>query len=248
MPIPYTDLQIASGQAPGYSVMIKGGENPAVGTAYEDIWSYGGTKTLSTAAAAYYISSSSASDTAVTVFVEGLDANWNYQTVSILLIGQTKTEIGSGLTWIDVFRVTNISATALVGIVYVYEDNEISDGVPGTATKVRAAISIGNEITKQAIYPVPAGTRGYLRNFTASLKLGLAKTGSVQLMMKPFGEVWKARHAIGFSGSADSDVLHTFSPHFEMLPKTFIKLRVKLSAEDEVDGGFGLILIKQGGL
>jgi len=243
----YSYLDIITGNAPGYSVIHKGAENLAVGTAFEDLWSYGGTKTLSTVAATYYISSSHGDDVG-SMLVEGIDANWKLQSQLVTLVGQTKTEIGSGLTWMDVYRVTNVSATPLVGTVYVYEENDITTGVPGTATKVRASITIGNEITKQGIFPIPAETKGYLTHVDVSLVLGLAKTGTAQIMLKPFGEVWKARHTFSFSGAAQTGFHHPFNDPFPLPAKSFIKVRCKLSAEDEVSGGFIVVLHKQGGL
>lgn len=114
-----------------------------------------------------YISSSSAADN-FPIEVEGVDANWEFQSQTTNLDGQTTVELGSGLTWNRVFRAKNMDpdGDSLAGDVYIHTDSDAgADGIPdSTANTVGCiAFGFGDEQTLMSLYTVPADyDAGYL--------------------------------------------------------------------------------------
>lgn len=153
----------------GVSVVRKFGYNYSVGTAYEDVWNQGGTYTYQSSASTMYVSSSDAGDTG-TMTVEGLDTNWDEQTQSVTLSGQSQVEVGSGLTWIRVFRAFNTGGTEFAGDIYVAETDSLTGGVPDTDSKIKAKITSPEEQTKMALWSVPAGKTLYITSIYAGTR------------------------------------------------------------------------------
>lgn len=163
---PQRDLyaEIARGRL-GTSVVtnVKFGRNESVGTSDENINDIGGTYTYSTAAVTLYFSSSSASDTDQTVTVVGLDGNNNEVTITGSLNGQTKTALSTDL--FRVYRAFISAGSALVGTLYIYEDDTVTNGVPQTSSKERARILVGNNQTQMAQITVPSGYEMVVTDF-----------------------------------------------------------------------------------
>jgi len=166
------------------------GQNPAVAATLEDIWSFGARHTEIATAAALKVSSSSGSDT-FDVTVAGLDADWNPQTVTQTLAGETETTVGTTETWIRVFSIRNVSATAAVGDVYCYLDDTVTAGVPQTQTKVQLKIPIGYERSLACRLSVPLGKVGRIVQVSASISAAAAS--QIRLMYRPFGEIAEVR-------------------------------------------------------
>jgi len=175
------------------------GQNPAVAGTLEDIWSFGGRHTEIATAAELKVSSSSGSDT-FNVEIEGLDADWNPQTVTQALAGQTETAVGSGVTWIRVLSMHNVSAVPAVGDVYCYLDDTVAGGIPQTQTKVQLKMPIGFERSMAARQSVPLGKRGNIIQIAGYISAAQASEG--RLMYRKFGEVAEVRRIfnIYFSG------------------------------------------------
>ena len=242
-------LDIASGNMPGWTGLNKFGRNPEIDTANaSDIWTYGGataprqqyTYPFIAAAAALYISSSDAGDKQVYT-VYGLDADWKAQVQNVTANGQTKTEIGTGLTWIRVHRVVNIGATVNAGAVYVYEDVAPSSGVPAAA-KVRAHIEIGQNQTLMAVYSTAANTTAYLIHLWGSMNRSVT-TGSadVTLYVRPFGQVFQVKYVIGLVGTGSGKLDQYFDPPLVIQPKSDIKVYAAASANDtDLSAGFDM--------
>jgi hypothetical protein len=161
------------------------GTNPAVGGTFEHIWSHGGVHTEISTAAALHISSSSNSDT-FNLEITGLDADWNLQTVTQALVGQTETTI-AGVTWIRVFRIRNAGAVAAVGDVYCYLDDTVTAGVPQTQAKIQLKMPIGYEQSLAARLSVPDGKTGYIVAVAGST--GVEAATEINLMYRAFGGI-----------------------------------------------------------
>ena len=84
------NLQIARGQIQGHTGLIIFGYNPDVDTTIESVWPDGGVVPHPTVASVLKISSSSANDTSAgtgarTVYIEGLDSNYNVISETVTL-------------------------------------------------------------------------------------------------------------------------------------------------------------------
>ena len=145
------ELQVARGQIPGHSVLNIFGFNTAVGNTFITPWELAGAGTqyvVPVSATTMSLQSSSASDTAVSVLIQGLDANYN-QIQEVLVTNGTapRTTVNSYLRinkiiQINGMAVGNISITN-GGITYGY-------------------ISVGVGISQMAQFTVPAGYSFYI--------------------------------------------------------------------------------------
>lgn len=200
----------------------KFGFNPSITTASdpEDVWEQGGLYTYTAdAGAAHYISSSDAGDTQ-DVSVQGLtvdsNGNWNLEETIVTLSGQTKTQIitDSGDPYVRVFRMENDadSGNDFSGVVYVYEDDTVTDGVPDTATKIRASIDNGNNQTLMALYTVPTGYVGYLFRGEVGIEFtGTVGTGTIYgtfcYKSRRAGKVFKVKKKISTVATGQSNYI-----------------------------------------
>jgi len=229
------------------STMRKFGNNPDIDTATtpEDVWSYGGTYTFLSSAATLYASSSDAGD-AVEITVEGLDADWNVQTSTVTLNGQSQVEIGSGLTWIRCYRAYNSDSTDLAGDVYVAESDTLTGGVPDTASKVKAMIVAAEQQTNMAIYTIPAGYTGYFMRGYISQVISRSSYAVVELRARLFGGVFRTgiRDGLVSTGSSRIDQYYPIPAAYP--PKTDIKATVTEVGANNMDisAGFDLLLVK----
>lgn len=137
----------------------KWGLNPDVDTGNEEaIWDVSGEYIFTEIAQPYYISSSSASDTepiTVELITEMPNGLYLRELVTVTLQGQSKLAIPTQFPCVASNRAFNFGSSELLGDVYIYEDDTLSDGVPDTPSKVRSKIIIGNGQTQQAVYTVP---------------------------------------------------------------------------------------------
>ncbi len=238
-------LEIAKGNVDGHSVMHKFGQNLDIDTGtHEDIWDFGGVYTFSTTADIDTLSSSDATDGQV-VRVYGLDANWEACEQNVTLNGQAKVTLDTSL--IRVYRMVNIGATDIAGVVYCYVDGDITDGVPDTDEDVRAIINGENNQTLMAIYTIPVGYTGYLINSYVSLtKARTAKTAEMVFKARPYGSVFQTKATIGLNSAGTSYIDRTRITPSKMPEKTDIKVHCEeVSASDtSVSAGFEIILVR----
>ena len=225
---------IAEGNIPGHYSINKFGYNPTLATSYEDVWEQSLVYTYTTTAQVMHCSSDDAGDTQM-IEVSGLDANWNYQVVSIKLVGLTETVIGTAL-WMRVFRVRNMGATDFAGTVYVYEDDTVTLGVPQTPTKIRAIVENGNNQTQMALFTIPSGHTGYLLKAYASTSS--AKLVSSGLFIREPGGVFQIKHLKEFSDSIWS---YDFPIPLKVKARSDIAMRAKVTvAGGDIAAGFDL--------
>jgi len=206
--------------------------------------------TYSASAEAHYIASTDAGDTTQTVTVQGLDADWNVQTIEVSLNGQTRVRIGSTETFIRVFRAS--SDAALAGTVHVGVGTYTS-GSPDSANDVRAVIVQGSDQTEQAAYSIPDGYSGLLTGYHLSLNRISGSTTAqvtVTLRVREFGETaFKVKATLNLR-AADVDGSRLYDPHLVIPAKADIELRVdEVSANDvDITGEFDLWLVQDGAL
>jgi len=218
-------LDVAQGiDRNGLSQVLLVGRNADIDTGAEDIWDAGGTLTQFAAAAAVHVSSSNNADDK-TLTINGLDANGNPQTKTVVLVGQTETTVAG--TWTAIFSASLSAACA--GDVYVYEDDTVVAGVPQTAAKFKAKILATATKTFMAVYMIPTGYAGFLAEYGGS-HAGI--------------ELWKIA-ALG--GSLEwAENLNGYRQVPVYLPAgTFIKLRYTAAADNQDVRASAVIILRK---
>lgn len=191
------------------------------------------------------LSSSAAGDTQ-DVEVQGLDTNYALVTQTITLTGQTRKALDTDL--IRIFRVVNVGATDNAGTIYCYVNTALSSGVPIDTTQVRALVHIGNNQTLMAVYTIPAGKTGYMRDWFASIA-GANKTSNylIELRARPFGQVFQLKHTSSLSDVGTSYQQHKYEEPEVFAEKTDIEIRVQATAAGvtaaSISAGFDIVLI-----
>ena len=196
----------------------------------------------STTAAIDSISGDNASDTQV-IEVQGLDANWDLVVQEVTLNGQNRVALGTPL--IRIFRAKNVGSVDLLGHVLVYENTAISGGVPIDTTKVRAVIHAENNQTEMAVFTIPAGKTGYMRDWYASMAgTRKAATHEIKLYARPFGQVFQLKHNNRTTIFRQQLLQHSYVEPEVFREKTDVEMRVNTDQDSAgVAGGFDIVLI-----
>lgn len=149
------ELQVARGQIPGHTPRNIFGTATAIGTSFRTPWELASTAALPflSAQSQLTLSSSSASDTAVSILINGLDDNYEVVTEVVALNGLT------GVTTTKQFRFINDLITVAGNAVGL-----VSAKVGATTY---AAITAGYGRNQAAVYHVPAGHSFYLGRIDA---------------------------------------------------------------------------------
>lgn len=188
------ELQVARGMIAGHKPLFKFGLNSDINGSLETIWSHSTPYVYPTAATVMKVSSSSASDTADgtgarTVFVAGLDANYNEISETVTLTGQTS--VNTTQLFLRVFRsyvVTAGSGGTAAGTLYI-GTGTVTSGVPAT---IYAVIDVGDNQTNMAMWTVPAGYTLYIYRGTFSAASNNAAQFVLgKFMVRPFGSVFR---------------------------------------------------------
>ena len=166
------DLQVSRGQVDGHTPIYIFGLSTTIGsTAYGPAWegltASGGNYVYPSSAAVMYLYSSSASDTAVTVQINGLDANYNPISEQILLQGTTA--IATTNSYLRINSLATVIGTA-VGNVSLYSNSAKTGGT------LYAQINIGNGNSQMSIYTVPAGYTFYQTYLQADANTGVTSS------------------------------------------------------------------------
>ena len=198
------DTEVALGNITGYELNAKFGRVKNIDAADNavDIWAFADdtaspradTKTFPSAASTIYVTSSSASDTAVTVTVQYISSTGAAVTVTgVALNGQTPVSIGA--TGLDVNRMYVDGATAAVGIIYATVGNDFTAGVPNDVTDVLAVAPVGFQQSQLAHFTVPLAKTLVINDvlMTVSRASGSAGSADVTLRVKNFGGVSRIR-------------------------------------------------------
>jgi hypothetical protein len=153
------ELQLSRGQIPGHTPRNLFGTATAIGTTFTTPWELANTNALPflSAQSQLTLSSSSASDTAVSILINGLDDNYEFISEVVALNGLT------GVTTAKEFRFINDLITVVGNAVGL-----VSAKVGATTY---AAINAGFGRNQAAVYTVPENHSFYLGRidaFTAS--------------------------------------------------------------------------------
>jgi hypothetical protein len=152
------NMQVAMGKVPGASLVNLYGYQAAVSSTYIPVWENATVYTYPPdAGTTMLLYSSSASDTNVTVRIDGLDANFEMISENLTL-----TNGATGVTTVNSYRrINNVRVIGTVnaqGILRLSSDNK---------TTTYAQIAIGTGKTQWSMYNVPAGYTFFLNRVTA---------------------------------------------------------------------------------
>lgn len=221
--IPYS-IGVARGDFNHLSGIQKFGYNSDVGTSYETVWSGGGVYSYISTAGTATVTTSNTDDNNGTVEIQGLDANYDLQTVTATIAGSATTE-----TFIRVFRVRMVTPgtgqTTNVGNITVTVDSTTAAYIPA-----------GEGQTLQSVYTVPNGYRAYLLSISGGSEK--EKEITMKLIARPSGESFNVKAYQNFRTTLDKQ----FNVHEVFTAKTDIELQVKADATTGVAGQFELLL------
>jgi hypothetical protein len=254
-------LAIAEGLVSGKTFIHKFGKAPDfdIGDGVVTIWDGANDGLLGGGAMSYtysstadigLISSSSGSDT-VDIEIQGLDGTGAIVTQTITLTGQTDVDI-SGVGGTDlkrVYRMENVGATDLVGVVYLRTNGSTQTaGVPDTANTVRAIINNGNNQTLMAVYTIPTGKTGYMRDwYAATAGANKSSNYGIQVFSRPSGQVFQLKHDSAISDGGSSAYQHDFKEPEIFTAGTDIEMRTQMfaagGAAAAISGGFDIVLV-----
>ncbi len=254
-------LAIAQGNVTGATFVHKFGEAPDFdqGDGVVSIWDgandtlFSGSPpmayTYSSSADIGLILSSSGADTQ-DIEMQGLDSNFDLVTQIITLNGQTDVDISAtGVDLIRVFRMINRGSTDLAGVVYIRTNGSAqTSGVPDTANTVRAIINNGNNQTLMAVYTIPNGKTGYMRDWYASTA-GASRSSEykIRLFARPDGQVFQLKHTSAVSDSGSSTYQHPYEEPEVFQAKTDIELTAEMlvsaATQADIAGGFDIVLV-----
>jgi hypothetical protein len=166
------DLQVSRGQITGHTPLNIFGNTTALGsTAYGPLWegltSAGGAYAYPASAVVMTLASSSASDTAVTIRVNGLGADFVLQSEDVVLNGTTNV-----LTTKSFLRINSMET--IVG-------NAVGAITAVNGGTTYAKITAGNGNTQMSIYTVPAGYTFYQTYYQADTNTSVTSGAYVRL-------------------------------------------------------------------
>jgi hypothetical protein len=248
-------LAIAKGDVTGTTFIHKFGNAPDFDTGDNEVTIWDGAEDnvaweqmryqYSTSADIDSISSSSGSDTQDIVIL-GLDTNYELVTQTATLTGQTRVALGTSL--IRVFRAYNDNSTDLVGHVVIYVNTTLSNGVPTDTTKIRAIVDPVNQQTEMAVYTIPAGKTGYIRDWYAATSGGSRNTNyKIKLYTRENGKIFRVKHVSALSDGGTTSYQHRYEEPEVVTEKTDIEMTAQVTAAAitgaSVSAGFDIVLI-----
>ena len=179
------------------------------------------------------------------ITVQGLDENYNEQSVTILLNGQAQTQIGTGELFVRVFRAFNSGPIEFAGNVLIYDDTvaSVTLGVPSPSTSVKAEIRAADQQTYMAIYTVPAGKTAYFMQHSSDIikPNSSAQNAVMDIRIREFGG--RQLDGLTTNGSSAFDFVFTLP---ERIPeKSDIRMQVRTVTTNDmgVSSTFVLLLV-----
>jgi len=197
-------LQVSRGQIQGHEAFCLFGINSDVGASLETVWVGGGSYTFPSSATTTTISSSNVNDTSAgtgarTVFVEGLNANYERVMETASLNGQTGvTLINQYLRVNKVTILTAGSGGASAGSIFV-GTGTVTTGVP--AVVLNRTGSSSNE-SESGFYSVPVGYTAFITRWTMSSSNNTANEATrFILRVRPIGGVFVYKAVYNIPGN-----------------------------------------------
>lgn len=192
--------------------------------------------------------SDSAGDNQV-IEIQGLDGDSLPLTQSVTLNGQTRVEIGS--SFYRVWRMKNTNSTDNAGHVQCYVSGAAPGGVVANGSDIRAIMQPENNQTLMAVYTIPNGYTGYMRDWYASTAgANRAANYDIRLKARPSGGVFQLKHLNNLQDGGTSYIQHKYTDPEKFTSGTDIEMTAEIKTgaitTASISAGFGLILISGG--
>jgi len=226
--------------------ILKFGENELVGTSEATIMTlptgtteetYVSTNAIDT------VSSSNAGDTQ-SYQVEGhtiSGSDLTFVIQSVTMNGQNKVVLGTPLARIS--RISNEGATDNAGIIYGYEDDTISSGVPDTDANIHIMMPIGENQTQKAATSISSVDYVAITHIFAGIDDKTAASAVIRFRVRTIGGVFKTIFKHGVSSQHDMDL--ELTPPLILPKNTDIIVTADADgANTAVSGGFNSYLLK----
>ncbi len=208
--------------------MLKFGKHETLGTSSETIQNMTGNETFATSNAIDKISSSDGDDTSVvtvvglTVSGTGTDAEFTDVTQTVTLAGQTETALTTALA--RVTRVYHTSGDALVGDIYVYEDDDVTAGVPDTAAKIHLKMLAGEQQSYKCSTTNNSDTYAFLTRMDCSVDKKTTAVVDFQLEVREVGGVFRPKVVLTGSKAATCQTHVRFEPWYIIPPNADFRI------------------------
>lgn len=233
-------LQVSRGQIQGHSSVKVFGYNPDVDTAEESVWPDGGTGPHPTVAATLSIVSTSTDDDSAgtgarTVYIEGLDGDYNVVSETVIMDGTSDVSTVNEYLYVNAMTVlTAGSGGANAGVITAKVSTTLYD-----------LIQTGYNNRTTAHYCVPAGYTGYMveGQFSAGQASGSTSVTGFLKQHGPDGILRVGAVSTVNNGTAD----YVFDPPYVIPEKNCVgATAIGAAANNAVSAFFNIILIKNG--
>jgi len=240
-------LQVSRGQIQGHSTVIVFGYNPDVDTSEETVWPDGGTIPHPTVASVLKISSSSANDTSAgtgarTVYIEGVDGNYEVVSETVTLNGQTEVNTTNSYLYVNSFYVVTAGSGGSNAGNINAGTGTVTSGVPAVLYDIIAA-GYNNRTTGH--YCVPAGYTGYMTEGLLSAGQASGST-SVTGFLRQHGPDNILRVGAVTTVNNSSAVFMFEQPYIIPEKNCVGATAIGAAANNAVSSFFNIILIKTG--
>ena len=240
-------LQVARNQIQGHSNILVFGYNPDIDSSEETVWPNGGLIPHPSAESVLKISSTDATDTAAgtgarTVFISGVDGNYNTVSETVELNGQTAVNTTNSYLYVNqLYVVTTGSGGVNAGDINA-GTGTVTSGVPAVLYDLIAA---GFNQRTTGHYCVPAGYTGYMVQGLISAGQASGSTG-VTAYLKQHGPDGILR--VGAVSTLNNGAIqYPFDPPYIIPEKNCVGASaIGASNNNIVSSFFNIVLIKTG--
>lgn len=149
------ELQVSRGQVRGHSSIFRSAHTTNCNTAKTTLWSLGTLYNFPSAATVMKVSSANALDIGVIVLINGLDANYDAISETVVMNGQTP--VNTTKSYLRINDVIVVAGAILDGV-YV-GTGTVTAGVPAT---VYGYAKTGENISATSVFTVPKGYTFYI--------------------------------------------------------------------------------------
>ena len=180
-----------------------------------------------------YAMSDDDADTALTVVVQGLDANWDRVSEVVALgasagTGTTAVLVGTASNWTRVHRSYVVGATELTGNMYLSPSatDATGDGIPDVLTDLAACIVAGANQTLMAIYTTADEEVSYImKRCVSGVDTSPGTPGSATMAgsIRLEGGVFRQQDVLGLHANGTSQACIESSIPFYLPPRTDIR-------------------------